>query len=135
MHYFNKYLVLILFLILVILTSGCANNSNSNVNNQTSQNNVSMQNNNSINSGIIVTVSYQGTWNGTISDNSGNRTVQGTGNGRFNLGNNQKSVIVNFQKLGNNNLQLRVQLLNGTTVIESQTNSAPFGTVSISRNS
>lgn len=92
-----------------------------------------MKNNNSPNSGIIVTVSYQGTWNGTISDNSGNRTVQGTGNGRFNLGNSQNSIGANFQKLGNDNLQLRVQLLNGTNVIESQTNNEPFGTISISR--
>ena len=134
MQAFNKYLALMLLLILVIFASGCANNNNSPGNNSSAQNNPSTQNNSSFNSDIVVTVSYQGTWNGTISDNSGNRTVQGTGNGRYNLGKNQTSITANFQKLGNDNLQLRVEILNGTSVIASQTNSNPFGSVSISRN-
>lgn len=119
---------------MVIFTSGCVNNSNSTGNNSSAQINPATQNNSSLNSDIVIVVSYQGTWNGNISDISGNRTVQGTGNARYNLGKNQTSVTANFQKLGNDNLQLRVQLLNGTNVIESQTNSIPFGSVSINRN-
>jgi hypothetical protein len=127
---FKKYLTVILFLIMVIVISGCVNN-NSTGNNSSVQNNPSIQNNTS-SSDITVVVSYQGTWNGTISDSSGNRTVQGSANGRFHLGN-QTSITVNFQKLGNDDLPLLVEILNGTDVIESQSNSSPFGTVSITK--
>jgi hypothetical protein len=129
---------------MIISVSGCVNNNNSTGNVSTGENNqpskntssspVNITNNSSLDSDIIVAVSYQGTWNGTISDNSGNRTVEGTGNRRFNLGNNQSSVSVNLQKLGNDSLQLRVDILNGTNVIERLTNSSPFGNVTISKN-
>lgn len=130
MKSYHKYLSIILILIIIILQSGCLNNGNSN--NSSAPNNNSNQNN-TFNQGIIVAVSYQGTWNGTISDNTGNRTVEGTGNARYDLGFNQTSINVNFQKLGNDTLQLRVDILNGTNLIESQTNSEPFGNVTINR--
>lgn len=116
---------------MIVIISGCVTNNSTN-SNSSAQNNSSTQNN-PPNTDIIVVVSYQGTWNGTISDNSGNRTVQGTANGRFNLGKNQTSVNATFQKQGNDDLPLLVEILNGTDVIESQSNSNPFGTVSISR--
>ena len=133
MPFLNKYLAVMLFLIMVTVVSGCVNNSNSTVNNNSTQSNPQTQNNDSIDQDIVITVSYQGTWNGTISDSAGTRTVQGTGDRRFNLGKNQTSIAANFQKLENDNLQFRVEILNGTTVIQSQTNNSPFGTISLNR--
>ena len=90
-------------------------------------------NNSSSTSNITVSVIYQGAWNGTISDSSGNRTVEGDGNGRFNLGN-QSSISIDFQKLGNDSLQMEVDILNGTNIIERQTTTIPFGNITISKN-
>lgn len=144
MKNFTKYLAVIFLLFAVVLASGCVNNTNNTSenasttgNNSPSQNTgvtpTNTTNNSSETSNITVVVSYQGTWNGTISDSSGNRTVEGDGNGRFNLGN-QSSVSVNFQKLGNDSLQLEVDILNGNNVIERQTTTSPFGNITISRN-
>ncbi len=128
-----KYLSLILLFIMIIFASGCIDN-NQNQNNNSTENNSPTQVNEPLSSDISVAVSYQGTWNGTISDNSGNRTAQGNGNRRYNLGPNPGSVSASFQKLGNDNLQLRVEILNGTDVIESRTSQNPFGNVTITRN-
>ena len=80
----------------------------------------------------MVTVTYQGTWNGTISDNTGNRTVHGTSSNRYNLGSNPGTVSVTFQKTDNSTLPLLVQIMRGNNVIESQSTNESFGNVSIS---
>lgn len=80
----------------------------------------------------MVTVTYQGTWNGTISDNSGNRTVHGNANNNYNLGPNPGTVSVTFQKTNNSTLPLLVRIMQGNRVIESQSTNEPFGVVSIS---
>ncbi|HML06412.1 MAG TPA: hypothetical protein VK426_11605 [Methanobacterium sp.] len=132
----TKYLAVMLLLSIVIFASGCVNNNVNNTNNSsqnTSSPPMNTTNNSSAGSNITVLVSYQGTWNGTISDSSGNQTVEGDGNGRFNLGN-QSSVSVNFQKLGNDSLQMEVDVLNGTNIIERQTTTSPQGNITISKN-
>ena len=81
---------------------------------------------------MIVSVAYQGSWNGTISDNTGNRTVHGTSNNNYNLGQNPGTVSVTFRKTDNSTLTLRVQISRGNKVIESQSTNESHGTVSIS---
>lgn len=119
-------------LILVILVSGCTNTNNT-TQNTTQSHNISPNstNNSSFASDIIVTIDYQGSWNGTISDSTGNRTVSGVANNNYNLGPNPGNVTVIVQKAGNNRLQLRVQILQGSNVIESQSTTVPRGTISI----
>lgn len=88
-------------------------------------------NNSSFASDIVVKINYQGSWNGTISDNTGNRTVNGVANNNYNLGPNPGNVTVIVQKAGNNRLLLRVQILQGSNVIESQSTTVPRGTILI----
>ena len=131
----SKYLSVLFIFLLVIFASGCVNTQNNSTGNNTNQSPNTSQsgaNNSSFASNIIVVVSYQGTWNGTISDNTGNKTVHGTANNRYNLGPNPGSVSVNFQKTDNSTLPLLVRIMQGNTVIESQSTNESFGVVSIS---
>ncbi len=119
----------------MIFASGCTNNQNNSTGNNTNQSQNTSQpsvNNSSFASNVIVTVAYQGTWNGTISDSAGNRTVQGTSSNRYNLGPNPGTVSVTFQKTDNSTLPLLVQIVQGNKVIESQSTNKSLGVVSIS---
>jgi len=134
----GKYLSIIFIFLLVISASGCINPSNNSTgNNSQGQNANQSPNTPRINNtsapNIIVTVAYQGSWTGNISDNTGNMTVHGTANNRYNLGPNPGTVAVTFQKTDNSTNVLSVQILQGNTVIESQSTNASFGVVSISR--
>ena len=131
----SKCLSIIFIFLLVIFASGCVNTQNNSTGNNTNQSPNTSQsgaNNSSFASDVIVTVAYQGTWNGTISDKTGNRTVHGTANNNYNLGPNPGSVSVNFQKTDNSTLPLRVRILQGNNVIESQSTNESLGVVSIS---
>lgn len=131
----SKYLTVIFIFLLVIFASGCVNTQNNSTGNNTNQSPNTSQsgaNNSSFASNVVVTVTYQGTWNGTISDNSGNRTVHGTANNNYNLGPNPGTVSVTFQKTNNSTLPLLVRIMQGNRVIESQSTNEPFGVVSIS---
>lgn len=131
----SKYLTVIFIFLLVIFASGCVNTQNNSTGNNTNQSPNTSQsgaNNSSFASNVVVTVTYQGTWNGTISDNSGNKTVHGTANNNYNLGPNPGTVSVTFQKTNNSTLPLLVRIMQGNRVIESQSTNEPFGVVSIS---
>ena len=131
----SKYLTVIFIFLLVIFASGCVNTQNNSTGNNTNQSPNTSQsgaNNSSFASNVVVTVTYQGTWNGTISDNSGNRTVHGNANNNYNLGPNPGTVSVTFQKTNNSTLPLLVRIMQGNRVIESQSTNEPFGVVSIS---
>lgn len=112
--------------------SGCTdtNNTTENATQPTNTSQIST-NNSSFASDIVVKINYQGSWNGTISDNSGNRTVSGVANNNYNLGSDPGNVTVIVRKAGNNRLPLRVQILQGSNVIESQSTTVPLGTVLI----
>jgi hypothetical protein len=119
----------------VIFASGCTNTQNNSTGNNTNQSPNTSQsgaNNSSFASNVLISVSYQGTWNGTISDKTGNRTVHGTSSNTYNLGQNPGTVSVTFRKTDNSTLPLLVQILQGNKVIESQSTNESFGAVSIS---
>jgi len=123
--------------LLVISASGCINQSNNSTGNSSQGQNANQTqgtsaNNSSFATNVVVTVAYQGSWNGTISDNAGNRTVHGISNSNYNLGPNPGTVSVTFQKTDNSTFPLRVQILQGHNVIESQDTNESFGVVSIS---
>ncbi len=116
----------------MIFASGCVNTQNNSSTNQSPNATPSNTNNSSFAPNVIVSVAYQGSWNGTISDNTGNRTVQGTSSNNYNLGPNPGTISVTFKKTDNSTLPLRVQIFQGNKVIESQNTNESFGTVSIS---
>lgn len=131
----SKYLSIIFIFLLVIFASGCVNTQNNSTANNTNQSPNTSQsgtNNSSFASNVIVSVIYQGTWNGTISDNTGNRTVHGTSSNRYNLGSNPGTVSITFQKTDNSTMPLQVQILQGNNVVESQSTNESLGSVSIS---
>lgn len=112
--------------------SGCIDTNNTTENtSQSPSTPPASTNNSSFASDIVVKINYQGSWNGTISDNTGNRTVSGVANNNYNLGPNPGNVTVIVQKAGNNRLLLRVQILQGSNVIESQSTTVPRGTILI----
>ena len=80
----------------------------------------------------MITVAYQGTWNGTLSDNTGTRTIQGNANNNYNLGPNPGIVSITVQKTGNDNLPLTVQILRGSNAIETSSTNAANGVISMS---
>jgi hypothetical protein len=49
---------------------------------------------------VKVEVKYPGSWNGTITDSSGTRTIEGTGDKTFDLGGITGSVNAKVQKKG-----------------------------------
>lgn len=122
--------------LLVVSASGCINipdnliGNNGQEQNATPSPNISA-NNSSFATDVVVTVAYQGSWNGTISDNIGNRTVQGVANGNYNLGPHPGTVSVTFQKTDNGTFPLLVRILQGSNVIESQSTNETNGSISI----
>ncbi len=126
-----------LIFLLVVSASGCLNLPNNSTGNNSQGQNASQSSNtsgvnNSSAPDVVVTVAYQGTWNGTISDNTGNITADGSANNRYNLGPNPGMVSVTFQKTDNSTNILLVQIIQGNSVVERQSTNDPFGVVSIS---
>lgn len=128
----SKYLSVVLIFLLVIFASGCTNTQNNSTTNQSPNTSQPGTNNSSFASNVVVSVTYQGTWNGTISDKTGNRTVHGTSSNNYNLGSNPGTVSVTFKKTDNSTLPLLVKILQGNKIIESQSTNESFGVVSIS---
>ena len=117
---------LIAVLILVIFASGCTSSNNSTGNNSSMQNNSTMQNNN-----IIVQINSDSSWNGTLTYNNGTRTINGTGNAAYNLGQNPGNVRVTLQKTGDKTGTLTLQLIKGGNVIVNQSTTSTHGVVSL----
>ncbi len=113
----------------MVSASGCINQPAGN--NSQGQNQSPSPSANTSAGNVVINVNYQGTWNGTISDNTGNRTVQGNANNRYNLGPNPGTVSVTFRKTDNSTQLLLVQIIQGNKVIESQSTNETFGVVSI----
>jgi PBP1b-binding outer membrane lipoprotein LpoB len=129
-------------LILVVFASGCTSSSN-NTNNQTSDGQSTQQSASSTGTPQIKVIS-SGPWDGAIADNSGTRSVQGSGTKTFALSQNPGAVSVNFQKdnskdqvnngtITPNTSTLTVQIIDASgNIVESQSTSADAGVASVS---
>lgn len=128
--------------LLVVFASGCtSNNTNSSSNGQSSQNNGQAA---TYSGAPSVTVAGNGAWTGNIADNSGSRSVDGSGSQTFQLSNNPGVVAVTFQKDNSKDViqngtivpntgTLTVQILDKTgKVVASQSTTADAGVVSTS---
>lgn len=127
-------------LILVVFASGCTSSSNNTTNSSSSNGQSSGQSSQSTSSSsndIAVKVSYLGPWTGNINDNSGSRSVQGTGSTTFQLGKNPGVVSAVFQKNDastNSTGTITVQIINDAgsgSILETQSTSANAGVVSV----
>ena len=135
-------------LVLVVFASGCTSSDNSTMSNSSSSNGQSSQSNQpaSSTSAGTVKVIASGGWSGDISDNSGSKTVQGTGSQTFQLSQDPGTVAIDFQKDNSKDAvnnetgaitpdtsTLTVQIVDGSgNVVATQSTSADAGVVSTS---
>ncbi len=117
---------LIAILILVIFASGCTSNNNPTGNNSSMQNNSTTQNSN-----IILQINSNSSWIGTLTYNNGTKTINGTGNATYDLGQNPGNVKVTLQKNGNKTGTLTLQLIKGGNVIVNQSTTSTHGVLSL----
>lgn len=106
-------------LVLVVFVSGCTS-SNNTTSNQSSQN-------------VTVQINSNSQWNGTITYNSTDHKINGTGNSNYTLGTSPGAVTI-YLTNNNDTGNLTVQLLQGTNIIQTQSTSANQEVVSISHN-
>jgi hypothetical protein len=100
--------LLVLFVCLVVAVSGCMSSS------------------------VKLVVNYQGSWNGTITDSSGTRTIDGTGDKTIDLGNIIGSVKVQVQKKDTSSDTLTASLMRDDKNVSSMSTFAPNGDVTLS---
>jgi hypothetical protein len=105
-------------IVLVVLVSGCTS-SNTNTSNQSSN--------------VTVQINSSTPWNGTLTYNGSDHQINGTGNSNYNLGNAPGSVTI-YLKNDNGTGNSTAQLLQGNTVIQTQTTSENQQVVTISHN-
>ena len=123
-------------LVLIVFASGCTSNSNNTtMSNSSSQSQLNQSNPASDGSSSkysTVEVDYAGSFTGSISDNMGTRTVQGTGTQSFQLSQNPGTVGLSFQKKDNSTDTLTVSIrdINSNT-LKTNSTSASFGVVII----
>ncbi|ADZ10223.1 hypothetical protein Metbo_2004 [Methanobacterium lacus] len=128
--------------LLVVFASGCtSNNSNSSSNGQSNQSNGQAA---TYSGAPAVKVTGNGAWTGNIADNSGSRSVDGSGSQTFQLTDDPGVVAVTFQKDNSNEVSqngtitpntgtLTVEILDKTgKVVATQSTTADAGVVSTS---
>ncbi len=69
---------------------------------------------------VTVVVNYTGDWNGTITDSSGTRTIEGTGNKTFDLGSITGSLRAKVEKKDNKPDPIFIAATRGGKVIIQQ---------------
>ena len=79
---------------------------------------------------VKIKVVYAGSWEGSIGDDAGQRSVQGSGTQSFDM--KGGIVVAVIQKMDGGGGTLTVQILQGDNVVESQSTSATYGVVSVS---
>ncbi len=124
-------------LVLVVFASGCTSSSNNTTTmpNSSSQSQSSPSNptsNGSSSQYATVVVDYARSFTGSISDNMGTRSVQGTGPQSFQLSQNPGNVGLSFQKKDNSTAPLTVSIhdINAKTLTSNST-TASYGVVSL----
>jgi len=107
-------------LILLVFVSGCTTNINT-TSNQSSQD-------------IMVQITSNSEWNGTLTYNGINYKINGTKNTNYNLGKTPGAVKIILQKNNDVGGNLTVVLLQGRKIIENQSTNANQEIVTINHN-
>lgn len=100
--------LLVLFVCTVVAVSGCMSSS------------------------VKVVVNYPGSWNGTITDSSGTRTIEGTGDKTIDLGGIIGSLKVQVQKKDTSSDTLTASIMRDDKNVTSLSTFAPNGDVTLS---
>ena len=80
-----------------------------------------------LNSNVKLVVNYTDSWNGTITDSSGTRTIEGTGDETIDLGSITGSLRIIVEKTEPSNETLTISLIRGEETINTQDTSVPSG--------
>lgn len=83
-------------------------------------------------SAVKLVISYSGDWTGAISDSSGTRTIEGTGDKTINLGNIDGAVAANAQKSDDSSETMTISLKKGVSTLKKSSTSSEYGVVSVS---
>lgn len=83
-------------------------------------------------SAVKLVISYSGDWTGAISDSSGTRTIEGTGDKTINLGNIDGAVAANAQKSDDSSETMTISLKKGVSTLKKSSTSSEYGFVSVS---
>ena len=78
-------------------------------------------------SNVKLVVNYTDSWNGTITDSSGTRTIEGTGDQTIDLGSITGSLRIIVQKKEPSNETLTISLIRGDKTINTMDSSVPSG--------
>lgn len=78
-------------------------------------------------SNVKLVVNYNDSWNGTITDSSGTRTIEGSGDETIDLGSITGSLRIIVEKKEPSNDTLTISLIRGDETINSQNTSVPSG--------
>ncbi len=105
-----NYVIFGTLIVLVVAASGCT---------QTTQNNTTTGD-------VKAMVSYSGSWNGGASGLFGYRSISGTGNQTFDLGNINGPVTVTATKSDGSSNQLTVSIIKDGNTVASQSTSYPY---------
>jgi hypothetical protein len=117
----NSHIIgFITLLLLVVFMSGCTTTSNNTTSNQSNQN-------------VIVQITANSPWNGTLIYNGTNYKINGTKNQNYNLGKTPGDVNIYLNK-HNDTGNLTVQLLQGSNIIQTKTISSQQEFIDIKQN-
>ncbi|AUB55541.1 hypothetical protein BK007_05620 [Methanobacterium subterraneum] len=75
---------------------------------------------------VKVVINYTGSWNGTITDESGTRTIEGAGDKTIDLGSISGSVKVKVDKKDNNSDLLTASILRGDKTVSSMNTTSDY---------
>ncbi|HHY00275.1 MAG TPA: hypothetical protein GX531_02710 [Methanothermobacter sp.] len=92
----------------------------------------SSQSSSSIKPRVLVIVDYLGKWSGSISSESGTRSIEGSGKKSFDLGNLGGRVTANVQKKDGGSDTLAIFITKDGDIVASQKTSAEYGVVQVS---
>lgn len=81
---------------------------------------------------VVLVINYSGDWSGAISDSSGTRSIDGSGEKTINLGNITGAVAANVQKGDSSSETLSVIIKQGGETLKSESTSSEYGVVAIS---
>jgi hypothetical protein len=86
----------------------------------------------STNTGLQIHIIYSGSWSGSYGDESGQQSIDGTGDKIITLSGNPNIVSVVMQKQDGGSGTLTVEILENGKVLETRSTSAEYGVVSVS---
>lgn len=80
---------------------------------------------------VKVVVNYTGSWNGTITDSSGTRTIEGTGDETIDLGSTTGSIKVRVDKKDSSSDRLTASILKGDKTVATMNTTSDYVITSI----